>query len=44
MGQEYQLYIHLPGNYLKDSVKTFPVMYLLDGQYDFPFLTGVYGG
>ncbi|HMH21524.1 MAG TPA: alpha/beta hydrolase-fold protein [Puia sp.] len=44
VGQEYQLYINLPGNYLRDTGKTFPVVYLLDGQYDFPFLTGIYGG
>jgi predicted alpha/beta superfamily hydrolase len=44
VGQEYQLYINLPGNYQKDSAKAYPVVYLLDGQYDFPFLTGIYGG
>ncbi|MDP4252102.1 MAG: alpha/beta hydrolase-fold protein [Bacteroidota bacterium] len=42
--QEYLLYINLPGGYLKEKARTFPVVYLLDGQYDFPFLTGVYGG
>ena len=44
VGQEYRLYINLPGNYLRDTGKTYPVVYLLDGQYDFPFMTGVYGG
>ncbi|MEP7109527.1 MAG: alpha/beta hydrolase-fold protein [Ferruginibacter sp.] len=44
VGQEYQLYINLPANYLRDTGKVYPVVYLLDGQYDFPFLTGVYGG
>ena len=42
--QEYQLYIHLPGNYKRDTGKVYPAVYLLDGQYDFPFFTGVYGG
>ena len=44
VGQEYQLFIHLPGSYQVDKGKAYPVVYLLDGQYDFPFLTGVYGG
>lgn len=44
VGQEYQLFIHLPGSYQADKGKAYPVVYLLDGQYDFPFLTGVYGG
>jgi predicted alpha/beta superfamily hydrolase len=42
VGQEYQLYINLPRNYLSDTTKTFPVVYLLDGQYDFPLFAGVY--
>ncbi|MFI5194391.1 MAG: alpha/beta hydrolase [Chitinophagales bacterium] len=43
-GQEYQLYINLPVNYQRDSALSYPVVYLLDGQYDFPLLTGIYGG
>jgi predicted alpha/beta superfamily hydrolase len=42
--QEYQLLVHLPGSYAKNTDKSYPVVFLLDGQYDFPFLTGVYGG
>jgi predicted alpha/beta superfamily hydrolase len=44
VGQEYSLYINLPVNYLQDTGKVYPVVYLLDAQYDFPFMTGVYGG
>jgi predicted alpha/beta superfamily hydrolase len=44
VGQEYQLYVSLPSKYQEDTGVSFPVVYLLDGQYDFPFLTGVYGG
>jgi predicted alpha/beta superfamily hydrolase len=44
VGQEYQLYINLPSKFSKDKGKTYPVVYLLDAQYDFPFVTGVYGG
>ncbi len=41
-GQEYQLFINLPVNYARDSTKTYPVLYLLDGQYDFPLFAGIY--
>ena len=44
VNQEYQLFVHLPGSYSQNKDKSYPVVYLLDGQYDFPFLTGVYGG
>src|SRR5580698_2158241 len=44
VGQEYSLYINLPGSYGRDTGKVYPVVYLLDAQYDFPFMTGVYGG
>ena len=44
VNQEYQLFIHLPNSYLKDTGKAYPVVYLLDAQFDFPFFTGVYGG
>lgn len=41
-GQEYVLHIHLPRNY-SDSSKKFPVIYLLDSQWDFPLLTAISG-
>lgn len=40
--QEYDLYVNLPKNY-KDSTKTFPVLYLVDGQWDFALVQGIYG-
>src|ERR1700712_1186549 len=43
VGQDYQLYINLPGNYSRDTGKVYPVVYLLDGQWDFPLFTGIYG-
>src|SRR5687767_6833511 len=43
VGQEYDLLIHLPGNYNTNTEKTYPVLYLLDAQWDFPLVTGLYG-
>ena len=40
--EEYDLYINLPRDY-GDTSKTFPVAYLLDGQWDFPLLQAIYG-
>jgi predicted alpha/beta superfamily hydrolase len=42
VGQEYHLYINLPGDY-QQSKKEYPVVYLLDAQWDFPLLTALYG-
>jgi predicted alpha/beta superfamily hydrolase len=42
-GQEFNLYINLPGNYGKDSTKSYPVLFLLDAHYDFPTFAGIYG-
>jgi predicted alpha/beta superfamily hydrolase len=42
VGQEYNLYIQLPRNYM-DSTKKFPVLYLFDAQWDFSLLTSLYG-
>jgi len=41
-GQEYQLHIMLPGGYT-NSNKIYPVVYLMDSQWDFPLLTALYG-
>ncbi|MEI9942994.1 MAG: alpha/beta hydrolase-fold protein [Chitinophagaceae bacterium] len=41
-GQEYELQIQLPSNYNK-SDKKYPVVYLMDSQWDFPLLTALYG-
>jgi predicted alpha/beta superfamily hydrolase len=40
--QEYDIYVQLPGNY-SDTSKTFPVIYVLDGQWDFSLVTALYG-
>jgi hypothetical protein len=42
VGQEYDLYVHLPRFY-EDTTKTFPVIYLLDAQWDFPLVTAIFG-
>jgi predicted alpha/beta superfamily hydrolase len=41
-GQEYELQILLPGSH-KNSNKKFPVVYLMDSQWDFPLLKSLYG-
>jgi predicted alpha/beta superfamily hydrolase len=42
LGEDLDLYINLPGNY-RDTSRTFPVIYLLDGQWDFTLLQAIYG-
>lgn len=39
-GQEYVLYVSLPAAYA-DPNRTFPVLYLLDAQWDFPMVVGL---
>jgi predicted alpha/beta superfamily hydrolase len=41
-GQEYQLHIMLPGGYA-NSNKIYPVVYLMDSQWDFPLVQALYG-
>lgn len=41
-GQEYVLQISLPASYDKSN-KKYPVIYLMDSQWDFPLLTALYG-
>jgi predicted alpha/beta superfamily hydrolase len=41
-GQEYELQIMLPGNY-NSTNRLYPVVYLMDSQWDFPLLTALYG-
>ncbi len=43
VNQDYDLYVNLPRNY-SDVTRKFPVIYLLDGQWDFPLVNGLYGG
>lgn len=42
VGQEYVLQVALPGGYA-GSHKKYPVVYLMDSQWDFPLLTALYG-
>jgi predicted alpha/beta superfamily hydrolase len=42
VGQEFDLYVNIPRDY-QDSSKSFPVIYLLDGQWDFPLLNAIFG-
>lgn len=43
-GHDYDLQLSLPASY-KDSVgKRYPVVYLLDGQWSYPTVTGLVGG
>ncbi|HEU5292208.1 MAG TPA: alpha/beta hydrolase-fold protein, partial [Cyclobacteriaceae bacterium] len=41
-GQEYELQILLPGNY-NQNTKKYPVVYLMDSQWDFPLVKSLYG-
>jgi len=41
-GQIYELQILLPGGY-KNSNKKYPVVYLMDSQWDFPLVKSIYG-
>lgn len=40
-GQEYELHILLPGGY--SSRQRYPVVYVMDSQWDFPLVKSVYG-
>lgn len=42
VGQEYDVYVQMPGNY-SDTNKTFPVLYVLDGQWDFSLVNAIVG-
>src|SRR6516165_4526056 len=39
-GQEYKIYIALPPGY-SDASRQFPVLYVLDAQWDFPMVEGL---
>lgn len=41
-GQEYNIQIHLPGNY-SSSDKIYPVVFVMDAQWDFPLVNSIYG-
>ena len=42
VGQEYELHISLPSGY-ETSGKKYPVIYLMDSQWDFPLVNSIYG-
>ncbi|RPI92641.1 MAG: alpha/beta hydrolase [Chloroflexi bacterium] len=43
-GRSYDIYIRLPGEYSQDQKTEYPVLYVLDGQWDFKLLDSIYGG
>lgn len=43
-GQSYDIYLHLPGGYAQNQDKKYPIVYVLDGQWDFKLLASIYGG
>jgi predicted alpha/beta superfamily hydrolase len=40
MGKDYQLYISFPKNYSTKDTISYPVLYVLDGEYSFPIIQG----
>lgn len=42
VGREYSLLVQLPGGY-DDTTRAFPVVYVLDAQWDFPLVGAIYG-
>ena len=43
-GRQYDLYIHLPTDYATETDKRYPVVYILDGQWDFKLVDAILGG
>ena len=43
-GRNYDIYIRLPDEYARDKGKKYPVLYVLDGQWDFKLLDSIQGG
>jgi predicted alpha/beta superfamily hydrolase len=43
-GRDYDIYVGLPGGYAQNQGKKYPVLYVLDGQWDFKLLESIYGG
>src|SRR5512147_529982 len=43
-GRDYDIYIRPPDDYAKSGDKKYPVLYVLDGQWDFKLLDSIYGG
>jgi predicted alpha/beta superfamily hydrolase len=43
-GRNYDIYIRFPSEYAQNKGKKYPVLYVLDGQWDFKLLDSIYGG
>ena len=43
-GRSYDLYVRLPEEYRGDQRTKYPILYVLDGQWDFKLLDSIYGG
>jgi uncharacterized protein len=43
-GRDYDIYILLPADYAQNEGKIYPVLYVLDGQWDFKLYDSIYGG
>lgn len=43
-GRDYDIYVRLPDGYEQDKGKQYPVIYSLDGQWDFKMLDSICGG
>jgi len=43
-GRSYDIYIRLPEEYAPGLNRKYPVIYVLDGQWDFKLLDSIYGG
>ena len=43
-GRSYDIYVRLPEEYAQGQGMKYPVLYVLDGQWDFKLLDSIYGG
>jgi predicted alpha/beta superfamily hydrolase len=43
-GRDYDIYIRFPAEFSRAGDKQYPVLYVLDGQWDFKLLDSIYGG
>jgi uncharacterized protein len=43
-GRQMDLYIHLPDSYATNPARTYPALYILDGQWDFKLMDSILGG
>jgi predicted alpha/beta superfamily hydrolase len=43
-GRSYDIYVRLPSSYALNQKQEYPILYVLDGQWDFKLLDSIYGG